>query len=95
VLEERPEPGREEHHLGHDEHDEAVAQAEPHDRRVVALLAFGDHVGPPAVHDVEHGGEADQEQPRARPVHPVHRAEEHREGARRAISGQIEGGRMW
>ena len=33
VFEERPEPGEEEHHLGHDEQDEAVAQADQQGRQ--------------------------------------------------------------
>ena len=94
VLEEGPEPGHEEHHFGHDEEDEAVFQAQPHDRRVIARMAFVHHFGPPGVHDVQHPGEADQRQPvgpqvvdkaigrvrrRVGPVHPEDRAEQHQD----------------
>ncbi|MPL75514.1 hypothetical protein SDC9_21338 [bioreactor metagenome] len=84
VLEEVPEPDDEEHHLGHDEEDEAIAQSDPHDRRMLARLALAHHVGPPADHAVEH-----QQKPRNEGVggdvlHPEHRAEQHDEGAKRA-----------
>ena len=69
-VEEGPEPGDEEHHLGGDEHDHAVAQVQRHDPRVVALMAFLDGVRPPGEHGVEHDGQADEEQPRRREVQP-------------------------
>ncbi len=44
-IEEGPEPGDEEHHLGGDEQDHAVAVADLHHAGVVALvLGFADHV---------------------------------------------------
>ena len=84
VLEEGPEPGREEHHLRDDEQHHPVAQADLHDRRVVARLALGDHVGPPGVHGVEHDHEADQRDPGPAVVEPQHRAAQHDDGADRA-----------
>ena len=63
-VEERPEPGHEEHHLGGDEHDHAVAQVQRHDTGVMALMRFLDGVRPPGEHGVEHDQQADEEQPR-------------------------------
>jgi len=80
VLEEGPEPGREEHDFRHDEHDEAIAQADADDRGMVAGLAFMHHVCPPAEHDIQHAHQPDQAHPRTRAVHPQHRAEQHDEG---------------
>jgi hypothetical protein len=91
-----PEPGDEEHHLGGDEHDHAVAQVQRHDAGVGALMGFLDRIGPPAEHHVEHDGEADEEQPGMRPfdaedvqraaidvAHEADAAEGHDEGADR------------
>ena len=69
-VEEGPEPGDEEHHLGGDEHDHAVAQMQRHDLGVVALVAFLDGVRPPGEHGVEHDCQADEEQPRRGDVQP-------------------------
>ena len=49
-----PEPGDEEHHLGGDEQDHAVAVRDLHHAGVVALeLRLADHVAPPADEGVE------------------------------------------
>ena len=61
-VEERPEPGDEEHHLGGDEQDHAVAVADLHDARVIAVLRLVDDVEPPGGHHIEHAGDADAEQ---------------------------------
>ena len=67
-AEERPEEGDEEHHLGGDEQRHAVAQAELHDRGVIALEGrLADHVAPPHRHDREHGEDADDQQRPAMP----------------------------
>ena len=58
-IEEGPEPGDEEHHLGGDEHQHAVAQMEADDRRVIALVGFLDDIAPPHEHGVEHADEAE------------------------------------
>ncbi len=58
-----PEPGHEEHHLGGDEHDHAVAQMQRDDRRVAALIGFLDRIRPPGIHHVKHDHETDIEQP--------------------------------
>ena len=58
-----PEPRDEEHHLGGDEQDHAVAMVHLHDGRVVAMLGFLDDVPPPHQHGVEH---ADQRRRRRR-----------------------------
>jgi len=55
-VEERPEPGGEEHHFGGDEHDHAVAQMQRHDPRMGALAAFLDGIRPPGEHHVENHG---------------------------------------
>ena len=60
-VEEGPEPGDEEHHLGGDEHDHAVAQVQRHDAGVVALMRFLDRIRPPGEHGVEHDQHADCE----------------------------------
>ena len=39
-----PEPGDEEHHLGGDEQDHAVAQGQLNDRRLIAFVGFTDDV---------------------------------------------------
>jgi len=83
VLEEAPEPREEEHHLRHDEEDEAVAQADAHHRRVISGLGFVHHVGPPGEHDVEREQQPDGEHPGGDPLHPEHRAEQHDESADR------------
>ena len=87
-VEEGPEPGDEEHHLGGDEQDHAVAMADLHHAGVVALvLRFADHVGPPARHGVEHADGADAEDDRRgreQMMHPGDRADRHDEGRDRA-----------
>ena len=61
-VEERPEEADEEHHLGGDEEQHAVAQAEPHDGRVQAgRAALADHVAPPEEHRAEHHHRADDQ----------------------------------
>ena len=62
AVEEGPEPGEEEHHLGGDEQDHAVAQVKLDDRRVIAGVRLADRVPPPAVHGDEHAGEAEDHQ---------------------------------
>ena len=53
-----PEPGHEEHHFRSDEQDHAVAMADLHDARVVALMfGFLDDVRPPGGHDVKNAEE--------------------------------------
>ena len=68
-VEERPEPGDEEHHLRGDEQDHAVAQMQRNDPRVVAFVRLLDRVRPPREHGVEDDGQADEEQPRRGEVH--------------------------
>ena len=80
AFEEGPEPCEEEHDLGHDEEDEAIAQADADNRGVIAGLAFMDHFRPPRVHRVEDAGEADQEHVGPAVLHPQDRAEQHDEG---------------
>ena len=67
-VEERPEPGDEEHHLGGDEQDHAVAVADLHHPRMVAGLRFVDDVEPPRRHDVENAGDADAQQRQTEPA---------------------------
>jgi len=51
-----------EHHLGGDEQRHAVAHAELHYRRVVALKCrLADHVAPPHRHDRQHRENADDQ----------------------------------
>ena len=87
-VEEGPEPGHEEHDLGADEQDHAVAMADLHHAGVVALvLGFADHVRPPAHHGVEHADHADAENDRrggGQMVHPHDGADGHDEGRDRA-----------
>src|ERR1700681_4118676 len=82
-VEERPEPGDEEHHLGSDEQDHAVAVADLDHAGMIALeLGFADHIRPPARHGVEYADGADAENDRRRAeamVHPGDRAERHDE----------------
>jgi len=59
-----PEPGHEEHHLGGDEQDHAVAQVQTDDRRVIAAVRLTDHIPPPHEGDGGDGAEADDEQRR-------------------------------
>ncbi len=47
-----------------------VAQVQRHHLGVIARAAFLHHVAPPAVHGVEHHGQADEEQPRLRQSRP-------------------------
>ena len=83
-VEEGPEPGDEEHHLGGDEQDHAVAVADLHHAGVIALvLRLADHIRPPARHGVEHADDADAENDRRRReqmMHPGDRADRHDEG---------------
>ena len=68
-----PEPGDEEHHLGGDEQDHAVAVRDLHHAGVVALvLGLVDDVAPPGDHGVEHADRADREHQRRRGEHLVH-----------------------
>ena len=83
-IEERPEPGDEEHHLRGDEQDHAVAQAELDDRGVEALVRFLDDVAPPDQHRVEHTERARQQKPRAGAVHERNQANRRDEGRDRA-----------
>ncbi len=87
-IEEGPEPGHEEHDLGADEQDHAVAMADLHHAGVVALvLGFADHVRPPAHHGVEHADKAGAENNRrggGQMVHPQDGADGHDEGRDRA-----------
>src|SRR5579883_911639 len=85
-IEKGPEPGDEEHHLGSDEQDHAVAMADLYYAGVVALvLRLADHIRPPARHGVKHPDHADEENDR-RPhptehvMHPGDGAECHDEG---------------
>ena len=80
-----PEPGDEEHHLGGDEQDHAVAVMHLHDRGVVAaVIGLGDDVRPPGEHGVKDADEAGQHQPdRQDVVHPQDRADRRHEGGNR------------
>jgi hypothetical protein len=61
-VEEGPEPGDEEHHLGEDEERHAPAQAVLHRARVEARpMRLVDHVAPPDEHRRKHGREANEE----------------------------------
>ena len=83
-----PEPGDEEHHLGGDEQDHAVAVRDLHHAGVIAaVLGFLDDVAPPARHGVEHADRAraeHQRRDRVHVVHPADRADRHHEGRQRA-----------
>ena len=60
-----PEPGDEEHHLGGDEQDHAVAVRDLHHAGVIVLdLGFVDDVAPPADHGVGDADGADAEDER-------------------------------
>src|SRR6185369_3047279 len=61
AVEEGPEPGEEEHHLGRDEKDHPVAQMQLHHRRMIAGVRFADRVRPPIVHGDEHAEDAERE----------------------------------
>ena len=61
VFEESPEPSSKKHHFGHDEEDKAIAQTNTNDWRVIANVAFGYDVGPPAEHDIKHADKSHQE----------------------------------
>ena len=84
LFEEGPEPGDKEHHLGHDEQDEAIAQADAHDRSMIADVAFCDDVLPPGEHHVKHAHKAAPEQERCHVMHPQDSAEQHGKAADRA-----------
>ena len=89
-VEEGPEPRDEEHHLRGDEEDHAVAEAELHDRRVVALLRLLDDVAPPDEHGVEHAEDAGDDPQQRRAVHEGDQADRQREGRdrrRRSATG--------
>ena len=79
-----PEPGDEEHHLGGDEQDHAVAVRDLHHAGVEALvLGLADHVAPPADEGVEDADDAEPEHQRRRGEHVMHpgdAAERHQEG---------------
>ena len=79
-----PEPGDEEHHLGGDEQDHAVAVRDLHHAGVIALvLGFLDDVAPPADHRVEHAERAGGEHQRRRGEHLVHPGDQRRPRGRR------------
>ena len=61
-VEERPEPGDEEHHFRGDEQDHAVAMADLDHARVIAGFGLVDDVEPPRRHDIENARDADAEQ---------------------------------
>src|SRR5258706_12277707 len=98
-IEKRPEPREEEHHLGSDEEDHAVAQTQLHHRRVVASNdGLPPYVAPPAGHGVKDEGEADEEdpglavyrqspEPRIAGVHPEYGPDQHQARARGAHDG--------
>ena len=67
-IEERPEEGGEEQHLGGDEQDHAVAQAKL-DHRGVVLARLDDDVAPPPEHDREDNQEAWRHDPPADLLH--------------------------
>ena len=74
----------EEHHLGGDEQRHAVAQAEPHDRRVEALArGFADHVAPPEEHDAEHARAKPSDHAAPSDSRDMHSDTRQRSGARR------------
>ncbi len=85
-----PEPGDEEHHLGGDEHDHAVAQMQTDNRGVVAPVRFPDDITPPHHRRQADAGEPQQEQRRsleaeqtiaaAERAHQHDGADRHREG---------------
>eukprot|EP00933_Yihiella_yeosuensis_P027920 TRINITY_DN21735_c0_g1_i1.p2 TRINITY_DN21735_c0_g1~~TRINITY_DN21735_c0_g1_i1.p2 ORF type:complete len:193 (+),score=17.41 TRINITY_DN21735_c0_g1_i1:122-700(+) len=60
-FKEHPEPRHEEHDFRDDEQDHAVAQTKIHDRRVVALARFLDHIAPPADHRPQDNSQTQQE----------------------------------
>lgn len=62
-IEEGPEPGHEEHQLGSDEHDHAVAQMQRHNAGVMPLMGFLHRVGPPGKHGVKHDQQTGCEDP--------------------------------
>jgi hypothetical protein len=81
VFEEGPEPGREEHHLGHDEQDEAHAKTDPHHRRVVAGNRLADHIRPPGIHGIQHHDQAQNRQPRRDVMEHQDQSGKHGKGA--------------
>ncbi len=87
VLEEAPEPRKEEHDFRHDEQDEAVAQANQDNRCVIANLVFRDGFRPPTKHDVQNANKPDEEHPRAVVGHPHDGAEKHDETCNRTQQG--------
>ena len=79
AVEERPEPGEEEHHLRGDEQDHPVAQVKLDDRRVIAGVRLADGVRPPVVHGDQHAERSRAAMTRhavAVVVQPHHRAAE-------------------
>ena len=71
-----PEPGDEEHHLGGDEQDHAVAVRDLHHAGVEALvLGLADHVAPPADEGIEDADDAEPEHQRRRREQMVHPAD--------------------
>jgi hypothetical protein len=90
-LEIGPEPRHEEHHLGGDEHDHAVAVMELDDAGVVAGIGLVGDVLPPREHGVEHAERAgtehvgaDGEAAGGETLHPEDGAEGHQEPGERA-----------
>ena len=77
VLEEAPEPGGKEHHFGNDEQDEAIPQADHHDRRVIPGVAFDHDIRPPSIHDIQNADQAGQEDPGPAVIHPQDCAHKH------------------
>ena len=79
-----PEPGDEEHHLGGDEQDHAVAVRNLHHAGMEALiLGFAHHVAPPAdegVDRAEHAEPEHQRRGRVHMMHPADAAERHQKG---------------
>src|SRR5688572_7887766 len=49
-IEESPEPAKEEHHLGRNEQNHAVAQVNLDHRRVIAGMGLAYDIGPPEEH---------------------------------------------
>ena len=79
-----PEPRHEKHHLGGDEQQHAVAQAELHDRGMKPLMfRFARDVAPPHQHGVAGHRETDDQWPYRDLAHEQHKADRQDQGAER------------
>ena len=59
-----PEPGDEEHHLGGNEQNHAVAMMQLNHRCVVAAMGLIDNIAPPRQHGIQNPGQPDNHDPR-------------------------------